>query len=370
MIMNAKFIGLTLLTIVIIGIAWKVSEDRAPQTEVIRATLYPGLINQLNDIGRVAVRSADQESILLRDGDAWKLENRDGYPAAFTNVKRAILQIADLDIVEPKTSLPESYKKIGVADIESGGATGKLVELYNNGGEEILGLIIGNKSGGGADTQYYVRKRGDPQSWLVSGALDIASAPLEWVDTAIANIDTGRVRQVTITPTDGDPIIISKENAKKNFFELANVPDGFKVKSKSTVSSIGAILLNLEFKDVAAASVLAKLQPRKTLNLQTFDGLVSNLKEFDYDGKVLVRFNFSYDPDIVVHDENEIGAAPSGETAAVESKEETIEAEIARLNRRTALWAYELPAYKIRTINHQFEDLIDKDEPEGEVEEE
>ena len=369
--MNAKFISLVLLTIAIVTIAWKISEDRAPQTEVARTTLYPGLIDQLNDIARVNVRSVNKESALVRDGDVWKLENLDGYAAAFTNIKRTILQIADLDVIEAKTKLAKNYARIGVEDLESDDATGKQIELLNEASEPIANLIVGNKSDAGNQTRYYVRKHGDEQSWLVSGALEISSDPLKWVDTAIADIDTERVRQVSITAVAGDPILISKDDPKKNFFELANVPDGFKVKSKSTVSSIGAIMLNLDFADVAAASTLAEPEPRRTLELQTFDGLIVNLQEFDYGDKVWVRFHFLYDPGIVVLEADE-GETETSEdnTDLAEKDKETVEQEAARLMERTALWAYELPSYKARTIDKSFEDLIEEIEPVDEPDEE
>lgn len=362
--MNAKFIGIALLTIAIVGVAWKITEDRAPQSEVTRTTLYPDLIDRLNDIGRVHVRSADKESILVRDGDVWKLESRDGYPAAFTDIKRTILQIADLDVIDAKTSLQDNYKQIGVEDIESDAATGMQIGLLTDASDPIASLIVGRKSDAGTQEQYYVRKDGDAQSWLVSGDLKIASDPLKWVDTSIANIDTNRVRQTSITTAESEPIVISKADAKKNFFELKNIPDGFKVKSKSTVSSIGAILLNLDFKDVVAASGLSDLEPRKTVELQTFDGLVAKLEEFDADEKVLMRFNFSYNPDIVIVEDDD---SDTPDDAATEGDEkETVEEEVARLNKRTAQWAYELHDYKTRTIDKRFEDLIEEEEPANE----
>ena len=359
--MNAKLLGLALLTLLIIGLAWKISEDRAPQTEVIRASLYPGLIDQLNDIGRVIIRSAKEESMLKRDGDAWKLENRDGYPAAFTNIKRSILQIADLNVIEAKTSLPESYKRIGVADIESDDAAGQLIELHNDAGESIASLIVGRKSDASGQAQHYVRKSGDVQSWLVSGDLKISTDPLSWVDTEIANIDTDRVKRVSITYPDGESIRIEKENANKSFFDLENVPDGFKVKSKSTVSSIGAIMLNLDFKNVAGASSVTNLEPRKTLELQTFDGLVIKLEEFDYEENVWARFDFSFDPDIVAIEDDDVESAD--EPSAEEDAKETVEEEVALLRERTALWVYQMPDYKTRTIDKRYEDLIEEDEP-------
>ena len=166
--MNAKTVGLALLTLAVIGLAWKVSEDKAPQTEMVRTYLHPGLIDRLNDIGRVHLKSAEHETILVRDHDAWKVENRDGFPAEFAHVKRAVLQMAELKLVEEKTTIPENYPRIGVADIDSDEADGTLIELTTDTNEAIAALLIGNALNTGAQKQHYVRKLGDQQSWLVA----------------------------------------------------------------------------------------------------------------------------------------------------------------------------------------------------------
>lgn len=361
--MSKKSISIVSIAILVAAMAWKISEDRAPQTQVSRLSLYEGLNKQLNEIGRIEVRSLTDESVLVRDGETWELESRDGYPAAFTKIKRAILQIADLAIVEAKTSLSENYQRIGVQDPEMDAATGTLVSLATNTGDEIASLIVGNENNTGSEEQYFVRKKGDAQSWLVSGDLDFSAKPLEWVDMAIADISTERVRQVTIQRDDSAEIVISKEEPKQNYFKLSNIPDGFKTKSRSTVSSIGAIMLNLNFNDVTSARYFADVQPRKKLELRTFDGLIAILEEFDHNDKVFGRFTFSYDPAVIILQENE--SETPDNFVETRGRDETVEQEAARLGKRTSSWAYELPGYKVRSIDRPFDELIEKIETDS-----
>ncbi|MCZ6773533.1 MAG: DUF4340 domain-containing protein [Proteobacteria bacterium] len=375
--MNAKTVGLALLTLAVIGLAWKVSEDKAPQTEMVRTYLHPGLIDRLNDVGRVHLKSAEHETILVRDHDAWKVENRDGYPAEFARVKRAVLQMAELKLVEEKTTIPENYPRIGVADIDSDEADGTLIELTTDTNEAIAALLIGNALNTGARKQHYVRKLGDQQSWLVAGELDISAETYKWHDSDIADIDTQRVKQVSIQTQEGETILVAKSDSSKNYFELANIPEGYEAKSKATISSIGAILLSLKFNDVASATRVGQLTSIKQIELQTFDGLVATLEEFELEGRSLVRFDFSFDPELLEaedeEEEEDVGEAETadgedemGETSAAEA----VADEAARLKKSTAQWVYELPDYKMRTINKRFEDLIKESEAPDESKDE
>ncbi len=365
--MNAKTVGLALLTLAVIGLAWKVSEDKAPQTEMVRTYLHPGLIDRLNDIGRVHLKSAEHETILVRDHDAWKVENRDGFPAEFAHVKRAVLQMAELKLVEEKTTIPENYPRIGVADIDSDEADGTLIELTTDTNEAIAALVIGNALNTGARKQHYVRKLGGQQSWLVAGELDISAETYKWHESDITDIDTQRVKQVSIQTQEGETILVAKSDSSKNYFELANIPEGYEAKSKATISSIGAILLSLKFNDVASATRVGQLTSIKQIELQTFDGLVATLEEFELEGRSLVQFDFSFDPELLEAEEEEEEEGEAEKTDGEDESRETgaaeaVADEAARLKKSTAQWVYELPDYKMRTINKRFEDLIKESE--------
>lgn len=372
--MNVKFIGAAVVTVALVAVAWKISTDKAPQTEVVRSALYPGLLERLNEVKRIDLRAAKNETSLVRAGDTWTVANRDGFPASFADIKRTILQIADLQIVEPKTNRPDSYARIGVADIGTDGADGTLIEVYADEDEKLLGLIVGNARDAGRQEQRYVRRAGEEQSWLVNGTLDVSADPISWLDAKITDIDTARVSRVAIMPAEGEPVVVSKDSSENNFFGLQNVPDGFVPKSKAIVSSLGALLLDLRFNNVAAAARFADMTPKRTTEVQTFDGLVVRIDEFDDQGKTFARFDFAYDAGMVKPAESAPAAEPEpGEAApaatadtpataaAVEASAkptETAAEEAARWKARTSGWVYELPDYKMRMINKRMEDLV------------
>lgn len=375
--MRAKPLIMLIVTAVLVGLAWKVSQDKAPQTEVARGPLYPGLLEQLNDVSRLALKSASHEVVLEGRGETWKVASQDGFPAIVANVKRAILQVASVVLVEPKTTRPESYARIGVEDVKDDKAGGILIEASGADGKPLFSLIVG-KTRGVTGEQHYVRRVGEAQAWLVGGTLNLEADPIRWLEAGIVDIDTARVRQLSLSAPGEPMLVIRKDTPKDNFFALAEVPAGFEAKSRATVSAIGALLLDLRFNDVMAAEKVAGLTPVRTAEVQTFDGVVVTIEQFDVDGRVWSRFAFRHDPALAMESAAPAAAgddaakdaavpAPTAETGAAEpgadedskAKETPVE-EVARLSAATSGWVYVLPDYKQRMIGKKLADLIQK----------
>ena len=378
--MRASFVVVAGVTAIAIAFAWKISEDKAPTTELASRPLYPHLIDSLNDVQRVTVRSAEAESVLVRADDEWQMENRDNFPARFADVKSAILQLADLEILEPKTAKADNYAQLGVEGVEQEGSSSRLIELADGGGATLAALIVGNERDAVALQESYVRRVDEAQSYLVRGALELDAEPVEWLETELVDVASKRVKRVAVTPYEGDPVIVEKESEDASFFVLQGIPTGYEVRSKATVSSIGGLLQSLKFTDVAASARVEGLAPRAIVEVVTFDGLVATLDQFDHEGQVLLKFDFSFNPNAVVvqeaeaapevGDEDPDAAAKAMEeddddvTPADEIEKETVADEAARLAARVADWVYAIPGYKLRLSDKRMEDLIKEIEPE------
>jgi len=372
---KGRTLGLALLTLVVIVIAWKVSQDKAPQTEVSRSQLYPDLLDHLNDVEHVRLRNGDDESVLVRDGERWLMANKDRFPADGAAVRRTVLQVASLRVVEPKTANPERYARLGVQDADAENADSTLVELVGHDDAALARLLVGHASDNTSAPRHYVRRAGEEQSWLVEGELEVPADPVPWLDAGIVDVDTEQVAEVRIEQDNAKPIVIRKREADDNFFALMNVPDGFEAKSKATVSSGGALLLDLRFNDVASARVVADRTPLRTVTVRTFDGLLTTLKDYELDdGRKVTAFAFTaVEPEMAAeageaaqpsetpadnadnaHDGN--ASTDDGAPDAVDT--ETVAARVARLNDRTSGWVYVLPDYKRRMIERDFDSLV------------
>lgn len=362
--MNARKLALLIVAGLIAYGAFHVSQRKAPSTDVGNALLYPGLLDRINDTRSVRIETADGGFTLARDGDKWSMAERNGYPAHADKVRESLMQLAGLRIRETKTSKPENYATLGVADGDA-----RRVIVQDAEGGALLDLLVGKarQARGVEEPGHYVRRQGEATAYLVEGELGLPADRNEWTDTAIVDLPVDRVRQVTINHQGAQPVTVSKQSRMEQLFTLQDPPEGYDARSSAVVSSIGGLLLDVRLEDVIAASRLEGMTPRTIVEVQTFDGLVATLEQYDHEGRVFVVFDFSFNPDLVVPADaapapaDAAGAqsppvAAPAETSAPSADE--VRAEIEKLNGKLRGWAYELPDYKTRIIDKKMEDLI------------
>ena len=357
--MNGKKIVILIATIAVVYSAWQVSRTNAPTVDLSSESLYPALLDQVNSINKMLIRSADSSTELRRVGENWVIGNRDNFPAKFDSVKSAILKIAETKIIERKTSIAEKYATLGVNDPSTtDNAKGIRVDITNADNKELVSLIIGNERQGRAlgEANFYIRRVADEASYLVAGDLDVSAQVDDWIEADIADIDTERVQRISIMADGEKPVIIRKEKPSDNFFTVHNIPEGFKAKSRATVSSLGALMLSLRFEDVIAASHVASSSPRGQIEAQTFDGLIAKFERYDYQDNEYVKISFKFDENVVVETNTDDGESEEATVSVAE--------EVEALNTKTTGWLYKLPDFKMRMLDKRLSDLIEPLEEE------
>jgi len=363
--MNSRNIILLVLTAIVVIGAWQISKTNAPTVDLAADTLYPELIENVNDIQSMVIRSSDAATELKRIGDSWVIGNRDDFPAKFDTVKSTILKIAETSVIEKKTAMAEKYATLGVNDPTESDAKGIRVDIKSSSDAQLASLIIGDKRQGRAlgEENYYIRRTEDAASYLVSGDLDISAQIDDWLDADIVDIDTARIRRIVITPAGEAPITIEKEKASDNFFSVQNIPEGFKAKSRAAVSSLGAVLLSVRFEDVISVDRVAESTPRGLIEATTFDGLVATLARYDFQDNEYVKMSFSFDEITAMTDMSKLSGSDDAAKNEADDKKSVAE-EATELNARTSKWLYALPDFKMRMLDKRLSDLIEpvKDE--------
>ncbi|MSR14024.1 MAG: DUF4340 domain-containing protein [Gammaproteobacteria bacterium] len=360
------------IAIAVIAAAGIITQRKAPTTELEQQALYPDLLAQVNVVHTLEVKSKDGAVTIARDGDQWVVRNFDNYPGLIANVKRGLVQLASLKIVEAKTSKPEKYATLSVEDVTLPNAGSRLVTGLSAEGKPLVELLIGKQRSAkslGAPS-FYVRRVGENAAYLVAGELEFTTTITDWLDTTVANLPVDRVRQVTLHPATGSSFTVSKANSQEQLYVLDNVPDGQEVRARATVSSIGGLLLDAKFEKVIAASKLAGLKPRARAELETFDGLTGTVEAFDYLGEVFVVLKFAHRPEtagskVSTPSEKEIKLGNKGPKPTPPKTPEEVAKEVSELNTRLSNWAYVLPDYKARLLDKTLPDLLKKKgEPE------
>ncbi|HEY3918430.1 MAG TPA: DUF4340 domain-containing protein [Stellaceae bacterium] len=327
-------VGVTVLAVVAMVV---VSHTAGPQPDPLAGQpVLPEAAKRLGDIARVALVHADQKTTLMRAGDHWSVEERGNYPAADTKVRQALLGLADLSYVEPKTAKPASYPRLEVEDAGSKDAKSTLVTLVDAKGA-LIGEVIAGKHRddqlGGGNGGIYVRKPGSAQSWLARGDLDLAGNTADWLDKTLLDLPLAQVKQVVLTQADGTSVTISRDKPADKL-QLASMPKDKKLKYDSVLDDEAGTLAALQLDDVS---------PAKSFDFPTtgithaqfvaFNGMTIAVDLADKDGKSWAKFTATGSGD---------GTKPAAD-----------------LNTKVAPWIYALPSDKAKNLRDKLDDLVE-----------
>jgi len=295
---------------------------------------FPGLGDKLGQVASVAVERAGLNLTFVRDGDRWLVAQKGDYPADAGKVRRIVLAMADMTLVEPKTRKPDLYPRLEVEDPGKGKST--LITLEDKSRAALARLIVGKRRydrlGAGNDG-VYVRKPGDPQSWLARGALDFSDDTASWLDRRIVDLPNSRVAKVSLTQPDGASLILSR-TAPDAKFSVTGAAANAKYKSGTALREPAMALETLDLEDVRPAAKLPVPDKGVTaVSYATFDGLTVSLKLLQHDNKDWIA----------------VAATGSGKAAA----------EAKKIDDRVSRWIYAIPSYKAKMMETKLADLIE-----------
>ena len=250
---KGNFATLLGITAVVAAAALALKHRGAEASETAAAgPLFPDLSAHINDVTGLTVTSSTGSVTIRHDGDTWRVDERDGYPARFELVKAILLGVADLDPQQAKTTRPELYGKLGLTDPEQEGSDAALLTLTGAQGSALAAVLVGH-AGLQANT-LYVRKSGDSQCWLARGAIVPERQPTGWMDRDLIKLPSGRVHEVTITHPDGEQVLVSRAKLEDSDWKIQNVPEGSEPKSPGLGRTLAVSLESLSFDDVASAA--------------------------------------------------------------------------------------------------------------------
>jgi len=298
--------------------------------------VLPDVANRLQDVTRLSLVHGDQKATLLRKGELWSVEERDGYAADTPKVRQTLLALADLTYVEPKTAQAASYARLEVEDAGGSNSKSTLVTFADERGalmgEVILGKHRADQLGGG-EGGIYLRKPGNTRSWLARGNLDVVATTAGWLDKKLVDLPVAQVKEAVLTQPDGSKITLTRDKPEEKL-KLAELPNDKKLKYDSVLDDAAGVLGGLQLDDVRAAKGFDF--PKDGIakaHFTSFAGLVVNVELADKDGASWARFTVSGTGDA--------------------------EKQAADLTARLSPWVYALPSGKAKTLRDKLDDLVE-----------
>ena len=310
---------------------------RGDRTAVPRARVervFPGLADRLGDLAWMRLSRGQWKIDFANVAGQWVLVEKGNYPASPARMRRLLVGLSELTLVEPKTRRAELFGRLGLDDPADGNST--LLGLRDRTGGTVAELIVGkvrhDRPGGGA-SGIYIRKPDGERAWLARGSLDLSGDSILWLDRGIVDIPPARIASVRLTGGDGTAFLLRRDKPHAAF-AIVDLPEGMKAKADSGVSEPAAALALLDLDDVKPAVEMDfPMNGVTTVEYATFDGLAIKLRLVEEGGADWVA----------------LAASGSG-SADAESKS---------INRRVARWVYAIPAARTKLLRTRLADLIE-----------
>jgi hypothetical protein len=329
--MNARRVAALLAAgVALIAFAmWIASQRHLERAALAGDLVLPGLEHNVNAVTEVGLLKGDgTRTTLKRDSAGWSVGER-GWPADPGKVRKLLLDLGALNIVEEKTRLPANYPQLGVQDVSSPKATGTRIEVITP--ARTWALIVGKSSGAKSG---YVRVASVSQTLLAAPLLTVDADPKGWLDHVLIDIAPERVRQVEERPTEGAGFSATRDKKEQNDFTVTPVPKGRELTGPGAAGPIAGSLSSLTFDEVARASAAADAKVAHAL-FRTFDGLEVNVAGRKDGARALV-------------------------TLHTHATAKQTEAEAQQRNARLEGWEFAIPDYKYAAIFRPLEDLLKK----------
>jgi hypothetical protein len=266
---------------------------------------------QVNDVVGIHIKS-DIDLDLVKKDDRWRVQQRNNYPANFSQVSDLLIKASDLKIAQAEPIDPSQMARMHLDEPGKGPDAATLLEFKDAQGKTMQSLLLGKKHTRqsnlpspmpGMDGEYpdgrFVMLKGDPDEVLtVSDPLSsVDPKPSEWLDKDFFKIEKPNViALVSTNAADSWSLSRTNENAP---WVLASLKTG-EVLDTNKVSSLSSTLGYPSFVDVVSDPATAKTSMDKPLvvTIQTFDGFVYTLKigaktpENEYNFQVQVAGDF------------------------------------------------------------------------------
>ena len=198
---NFVYLAIAAALSVLFAVVSFASNNQWSTGRAVGAKLFPTLVSDASQIATVEVRQGDDTVVLERKGGSWGLKNRGSYPVDPSKVRTLLVGLAEADLIESKTRRLDRYAALELEDPAEKGAKSRIVRLLGAKGNVMGEVVIGKKRLdllGTGKSGTYVRKPGDPQTWLANAELDASAAAKDWLKTSVFTTDAAKISRVTI----------------------------------------------------------------------------------------------------------------------------------------------------------------------------
>ncbi|WP_161599161.1 DUF4340 domain-containing protein [Alteromonas sp. RKMC-009] len=221
--MNLRVLILSGLVAVSAGVAgWLQSHsDRTTREASAEHELQSELATAAKDIQRIKIET--HEGVVfaaVKDTDRWIATHLDTimtFPVDMKKLAKFANALNSLEVLEPKTSQPEFYHRLGVESVRDNDARSLLIEI--GGEKEAFSLLVGRSASGNRGT--YVRQPEASTSLLVNKTLPLPEKRSDWLSREIFAFNSSDISAVDVE-IEGQPLLtLNREGETADGWQIA-----------------------------------------------------------------------------------------------------------------------------------------------------
>lgn len=282
---SAAILG-ALAVIVTVASVWVWSADRAATAaiEPRDEPMFPALQDAKTPVARIELTLPAYHLVLARNGDQWVAPDEGSYPADKDLADRLVAEMSSLRALEPKTTEPALYPKIGV---EAEGS--RHVTFTDAAGATLADVLVGNRSNSIGATPtggIFLRHPDEDRAWLARGGVTLPTTLSDWL-----------ARPLRIRPADVQAITILEGD--RPVFAAAKAAGGaiYEPVAPTTYADDGALktmtgtLLSISPTSVRPATALQAAADARSIKMQTAAGLDLTIRTGTIDGATWFTFH-------------------------------------------------------------------------------
>jgi Domain of unknown function (DUF4340) len=325
----------------------------------------------VNAVAGITIADSENRVTLVKGEKVWEVEERNGYPADFDELRDTVVKLSRLKIGRSFTGSPDSMARLSLTppSASDAGATGRQITLKDQAGKILADVILGQtrETDGGGSGGQYLKKADADTIFLVDGDFRfLKTAPAQWLKKEVLDIRSDDVASVVCYADESPtPAYTLSRPEKGESARMDPVPPGRNADTEKIGQVLDA-LAPLTLDDVKAGreKPLAAESDRPRLVYHLYDGRrILIFPESDGDDSYVLRITAEADP-------LDAGAAEAPETEADRQQEEEetpppAHESARQLNEELSPWVFSVKKWQFDSFITQPESLLEALEKEG-----
>ena len=204
--------------------------------------LVPALASGAADVRSLAVTREGSTLTLESNADGqWTIKEREGYPADPDKVRALLVKLAQAELIEAKTRMPDRHALLELDDPSAENAKSRAIKLMNGSGMVIADLVIGKRrwdAFGSGKSGTYVRKAGDAQTWLANAEIDVRAEIRSWIKSTVFQTESNGIRWLMLHIPGEEPLRIERGTGAGGKAQFVGFPEHVKLKESSAADGV------------------------------------------------------------------------------------------------------------------------------------